>query len=276
MSANAETTDPFALDYFSSLKRIDVGKGQLIEGRANGRTTAECPPILFVHGAFHGAWCYGLWIRELDRMQWPAAAIDIRGHGDVLPDEVFLDEGAEAFADDIVKAIAAMPLPPILVGHSLGGLLVGIAASCVQVAGLVLLAPSPPNQLAGAKVIPGVPEGAAIAVPDPERTVPWFFPRWKLEDIRPVLDRLTPESPVALNDRLQLRVGVEREKIDAPALCIAAGLDDPDLHPEGQDEAIAAFYGADYLHLPNASHCFMVDPDWQVGLTAILDWWRQC
>ena len=170
------------------------------------------PPILFVHGAFHGAWCYGLWIRELDRMQWPAAAIDIRDHGDVLPDEVFLDEGAEAFADDIVKAIAAMPSPPIFVGHSLGGLLVGIAASCVQVVGLVLHAPSPPNQLAGAKVIPGVPEGAAVAVLGPERTVPWFFPRWKLEDIRPVLDRLTPESPVALNDRLQLRVGVGRAK----------------------------------------------------------------
>ena len=81
---------------------------------------------------------------------------------------------------------------------------------------------------------------------------------------------------MALNDRLQLRVGVERERIDAPALCIAAGLDDPDLHPEGQDEAIAAFNGADYLHPPDASHCFMVDPDWQVGLTAILDWWRQC
>ena len=170
------------------------------------------PPILFVHEAFHVAWFYGLWVRDLDCMQWPAAAIDIRGHGDVLPDEVILDEGTGAFADDIVKAIAAMPSPPIFVGHSLGGLLVGIAASCVQVAGLVLLAPSPPNQLTGAKVIPGVPEGVAVAVSDPERTVPWFFPRWKLEEIQLVLDRLTPESPVALNDRLQLRVGFGARK----------------------------------------------------------------
>ena len=53
-----------------------------------------------------------------------------------------------------------------------------------------------------------------------------------------------------------------RWKLDALALCIAEGLDDPDLHPEGQDRAAADFYGATYLHLKDASHCLMVDPDW--------------
>ena len=61
MPANADTTNSFALDYFSSLKRIDVGKGQLIEGRANGRTTAECPPFYSSRGLSR---CLVLWLMD--------------------------------------------------------------------------------------------------------------------------------------------------------------------------------------------------------------------
>ena len=100
---------------------------------------------------------------------------------------------------------------------------------------------------------------------DPERTIPWFPPRWKLENISPLVDWLTEESPVAPSDRHQLHVDGECEKNYAPALCVAGGLGGPDLLPEGQYEAIAASYGADYLHLTDVSYCFMVDPDWQFG-----------
>lgn len=272
--ADLTTGDPFALGYFDGLATAPAGKGRVVFGKAFAEDGAGDPPVLLVHGAFHGAWCYAPWMRELDRLRWPSAAVELRGHGAVAPDADFPGDGAEAMAGDIVDAIAAMPAPPILVGHSLGALLVGIAASRATVAGLVILTPSPPGQLPGAKTLPAVPEGVVVAPPSPDAVLPKFFPRWRLQDIGPLHARLSPESPVLLNDRFLLRVDVAREAIDAPALCIEAGLDDADLHPQGQDAAVAAFYGADYVYLPEASHCLMVDPDWPVGLSAILDWWR--
>ena len=39
--------------------------------------------------------------------------------------------------------------------------------------------------------------------------------------------------------------------------------------------AVAVFFGGTYLHLDEASHCLMLDPDWRVGLTVITEWWRK-
>ena len=58
-----------------------------------------------------------------------------------------------------------------------------------------------------------------------------FFSRWKLDDIGPLHVRLSPENPWLPNGRFLLRVPIDLTKLDALALCIAEGLDDPDLHP---------------------------------------------
>ena len=97
----------------------------------------------------------------------------------------------------------------------------------------------------------------------------------QLDDIGLLYDRLTPESPRLLNERCLLRIPVDRLWLGAPTLCISVGLDDPYLHPEGQDRAVADFFGGTYLHLDEESHCLMLDPDWRVGLTVITKWWRK-
>jgi len=263
----------FALDYMDGLRVERVGDGRLFLGDAIDN--ADGPPlVLLVHGAFHGAWCYGLWMRELDRRGWPAAALDIRGHGGLAQDDAFVAAGVRDMAADIVAAGRELGRPPILCGHSLGALLVGVAAEDMDLAGLVLMAPSPPGQLPGAKALPTVPETDVIAPPELATAASKFFPRLGAAKAAPLVERLTSESPVLLNDRMALRVPVDREKISARALSISAGLDDQDLHPPGQDAAVGAFYGGPNQHLPNASHCFMCDPDWDAGLEAILNWWQ--
>ena len=119
--------------------------------------------------------------------------------------------------------------------------MVGVAAEAMTLAGLVLLAPSPPGQLFGAKSIPRVPEDKAIMPPSLTTAGEKFFPRLDIETIAILVSRLVPESPVLLNDRFTLRVPVDNEKIKAPALCISSGLDDLELHPPGQDEGVATF-----------------------------------
>jgi pimeloyl-ACP methyl ester carboxylesterase len=73
-----------------------------------------------VHGAYHGAWCWDLLRKELERDGHTASAVD-------LPCED-PDAGAERYAELVVQAIPK-GAGVVLVGHSLGGLTIPVAAS---------------------------------------------------------------------------------------------------------------------------------------------------
>ncbi len=74
-----------------------------------------------VHGAYHGAWCWDLLRRELEHDGHSTSAVD-------LPCED-PDAGAARYADVVVKAIPKGSAGVVLVGHSLGGLTIPVAAS---------------------------------------------------------------------------------------------------------------------------------------------------
>lgn len=83
-------------------------------------------PILLIHGAWHGAWCWDRLIPALSARGRQATAIDLPGSGeDPTPlAEVTLDR----YAERVVEALEALDEPAILVGHSMGGLSITEAA----------------------------------------------------------------------------------------------------------------------------------------------------
>ncbi len=95
--------------------------------------------FLLIHGAWHGAWCWHKVLPELRGRGHHALAIDLPGHGvDRTPlAEVSLD----AYAERVGAALDALEEPALLVGHSMGGMVVTEAAErfADQVAGLVYL-----------------------------------------------------------------------------------------------------------------------------------------
>jgi pimeloyl-ACP methyl ester carboxylesterase len=76
-------------------------------------------PILLIHGAWHGAWCWDRLIPALAARGRQAVAIDLPAGGeDQTPiGEVTLD----LYAERVVQALEALGEPAILVGHSMGG-----------------------------------------------------------------------------------------------------------------------------------------------------------
>jgi pimeloyl-ACP methyl ester carboxylesterase len=38
-------------------------------------------PLVFIHGAWHGAWCWDPWIEIFKNQGYSATAIELRGHG---------------------------------------------------------------------------------------------------------------------------------------------------------------------------------------------------
>ncbi|WP_319824516.1 alpha/beta fold hydrolase [Thalassovita sp.] len=79
--------------------------------------------FLLIHGAAHGAWCWRDVLPELRALGHTARAIDLPGHGkDSTPyQQVTLEKYADAVLDALEK-------PAIVVGHSMGGYPITLAA----------------------------------------------------------------------------------------------------------------------------------------------------
>jgi len=110
--------------------------------RADGRRR-ERPTFVFVHGAWHGGWCWSEVVRLLAERGYPSLALDLPGHGITarLPQAYLQQPQSPAALASEVSPLAALTLNDyrdhtlkmlrglvddsddrvILVGHSLGG-----------------------------------------------------------------------------------------------------------------------------------------------------------
>jgi pimeloyl-ACP methyl ester carboxylesterase len=103
-------------------------------------------PLLFVHGMWSRP---GVWDRFQDHFKaqgHDTAAVTLPFH-DAAPGEPPAPElgkiSLRDYADAVVNAVNQAPAPPVLIGHSMGGLLVQLAAARANVKGLVCLSPAP-------------------------------------------------------------------------------------------------------------------------------------
>lgn len=105
-------------------------------------------PLLFVHGAYVGAWCWDEhflpWFAERG---YRASALSLRGHGDSSGRERLNWLSLRDYVADLEQVVATLPRPPVLIGHSMGGLVVQKYLERHQVPAVVLLAPVPPSGL---------------------------------------------------------------------------------------------------------------------------------
>lgn len=262
----------FDFSYFDALPTARVGLARMTLSPV--QETAAKPAIVFVHGNMQGAWVYSNWLKVAHESGVPAVAVDVRGHGG-LPTEDLMTAGLSDYGDDVADVARTFAHPPVIAGHSLGGAIVGVGASRAPASGLILLTPSPPANMPGAQPVTPVDETRLLS-PATEKTVrEKYLPNHDGHDISAMLARQCPESSIAINDRYKLRVPVDVEKINCPALCIAAGRDWPATHPPGQDAAVGDFYGAENVNLPEAAHCLMMDVDWRPGIEVILKWYAR-
>jgi pimeloyl-ACP methyl ester carboxylesterase len=116
--------------------------------------------FLLIHGAFAAASCWELEIEALEAAGHTARAIDLPGSGeDTTPlAEITLD----AYADRVCAALAEEPEPPVLVGHSMGGMVITQAAGrCPElIASLVYVCAFLPQDGQSLLDLTQTPEGA--------------------------------------------------------------------------------------------------------------------
>lgn len=250
-------------------RRIALPRAALFQADGAGS------PLLCIPGGYHGAWCFADWMRRLGDAGRAAAVLEPRGKGTL---EAAADPATtiEDYAEDTAAAAEALGGAPVLLGHSLGALVAMRAALRLpRVAGLVLVAPSPPGNMPGVAGVPVVAEGRMVAPPAPEVVAARYLGGERPEGFAAYHAALSPESPQVLNDRYALRVAVDPARLaGVPVLVIEAGRDDAQRHPAGQDAAIAGFLGGAHVLLADMPHCMMVGRWAGAALDPVLAWLR--
>jgi pimeloyl-ACP methyl ester carboxylesterase len=78
-------------------------------------------PLLFVHGAWHAAWCWELFLPYFAQHGYAVHALSLRGHGQSDGAAGLRWYSVSDYIADIVQVVQTLPAPPVLIGHSLGG-----------------------------------------------------------------------------------------------------------------------------------------------------------
>jgi pimeloyl-ACP methyl ester carboxylesterase len=190
---------------------------------------------------------------------------------------------------DYARAVADLArdceTPPVLVGHSMGGLVALMAAARARTSGLVLIAPSSPWGVTTAAMEDAISAIGLISLNaywgspvDPERGLFDAYGGERLSaGVRDaVFSRLVPESGRALSETLNwwmdpfMTTNVPTWQVKVPALFLAGGRDR--VHPPGQVRQTAERFGADFRLFDDMSHWMIAEPGWRGVAEAALDW----
>ena len=82
-------------------------------------------PLLFVHGAWHAAWCWDEhFLSFFADKGYRALAVSLRGHGGSPTDKPLRACSVADYVEDIRVVADGLPTPPVVIGHSMGGFIV--------------------------------------------------------------------------------------------------------------------------------------------------------
>jgi pimeloyl-ACP methyl ester carboxylesterase len=195
------------------------------------------------------------------------------------------------YAADVSALIETLPEKPVLVGHSMGGLIAQMLAAKGLASSLVLIAPSAPwglipsqwEQYAspfGLYLMAGAYWERAIA-PTYEIAAERALDRLSPEEQAQHFARFVPESGRAVFEILQWWLDHKRatdvpaRDVTCPVLCIAGGRDR--VNPPETVKRIAARYkeNATYKEYPEMSHWLIGEPGWEAVADDTLAWLKR-
>ncbi|HVE79600.1 MAG TPA: alpha/beta fold hydrolase [Gemmatimonadaceae bacterium] len=237
------------------------------------------PPVLLVPGMFAGTWYFADWQRALAARGHPAWALELRGHHPSCPVPALGRVSVAEYVEDAIAAARHLGRP-VVVGHSMGGLVAQKVAQADAAQALVLVASAPPA---------GIPAVGAAAALRMTRYLPAMLLSQPLVPRRRDLDAIvfnrTPEAErdaiaagyVAESGRAarELAFGSAATRVDAPrvrcpVLVLAGGSDR--FVPARVARRLARRYGATYREFPGMGHLLVSEPGWETVLAHVADW----
>lgn len=249
--------------------------------------------IVMIHGMQVGGWCWSRYKEFFSQKGYLCVTPTLRFHDTRPPEPASPRLGTVSLLDyveDLEREIKKLDRPPIVMGHSMGGLLAQIIGSHGLAKVLVLLSPAWPRGVIGLR--PSVMRTFWSA-----QTKYGFWKKPFRLTFKEVAHSMLQLMPVDDQAELYKRFGyesgrvaceigywffdgrrasaVDEAKITCPVLIIAGGRDEAT--PAKVVRKVANRYGSSstYKEFPNHSHWVIGEPGWQEIASYVCDWLNQ-
>lgn len=241
-------------------------------------------PLLFVHGAFSGAWCWNEhFLPYLAKKGHRACALSLSGHGG-SPGRERLDWlSIGDYVNDLEQAVEAVGGDPVLVGHSMGGFVVQKYLERTRASGVVLMAAVPPHGLLTASLslafsnpqlfsdVNSMMHHGRVSLDALQHVL--FAKPVEVEKLRACYRRMQPESQRAMWDMTFFNMPYVPRDRRPPMLVLGAACDV--LVPASQAEQAATYYGTTAEIFPDMGHLMMLEAEWQKVADRIIGWMQE-
>ncbi|WP_090739064.1 MULTISPECIES: alpha/beta hydrolase [Paenibacillus] len=228
------------------------------------------PPLLFIHGAHHGAWCWEEhFLPYFCAKGYPSYAISLRGHAGSEGLDRLHSFKLDDYKEDVLGALQRFKEKPVLIGHSMGGAVVQkvLHEQPAAAVAAVLMATVPPSgmlkdlkrvALFHSKAVKDMTlfnEDADVAVPPQiffsKRTEPGRLAAW--------IGKIQPESKKARNE-LAKPIVPEAFGMDIPLLVLGGRKDW--FFSVRTTKNVARTYGTKAVMFRHLCHDMMLSPQW--------------
>jgi pimeloyl-ACP methyl ester carboxylesterase len=256
----------------------------MLEVIDKGSCSEEHPvPLLFVHGAWHAAWCWDEhFLSFFADTGYRALAVSLRGHGGSPAPKRMQSCSVADFVEDVGSVANGLPTRPIVIGHSMGGFVVQKYLETHDAPAGVLLASVPPRGAGGFMLrnmrrhpwhtIRSTVTSRSLRVFNSSALVREYFysPTTPEADVVRYGARLGEEFVGRATRDMTFRDLPKPERIATPLLVMGAECDGCLTVEEVRATALA--YGTEAEIFPSMGHNMMVEPEWEAVAHRMHSW----
>lgn len=238
-------------------------------------------PLLFIHGAYTAAWCWEEYFLDWFAEQgYFSYALSLSGHGGSRGRKHLDTFGIADYVNDVAEIVAALPTPPVLIGHSMGGFVVQKYLEQHLAPAAVLLCSVPPQGLMPSMFslmfqkpamlgdLNRLMSGGQVAMDSLREAM--FAQPVAATDLRRYLGKAQSESHRAIWDMTLFNLPHPARVTRTPLQVLGAERDL--LIPPAQVHVTAMTYGVHAHIFPDMGHGLMLERDWQQVAAHIHDW----
>lgn len=247
------------------------------------RAAAQPTPLLFVHGAFSGAWIWQeFYLPYFADQGWACHALSLAGHGKSAGRERLDLIPLSEYVDNLQHVVASLPAPPVIIGHSMGGMVVQKYLERANAPAVVLMSSVPPTGLLASTTHLMMTQPALLVELNRALNggIPEFDTLREALFARPVAETellkyfllMQPESTRAVWDMTWFDLPRLARMHRPPMLVL--GAEDDRLVPAPLVEQTARSFDTEATLFPDTGHGMMLENHWQESARFIADWLR--